>query len=449
MSEEAEFYASRDPRTLGYDGREEALEAPVGIRVAADGAATRAGHAAALALVNMAARTHRRIHLVVPQVRSLARTPFSSSSWLLEAMIETAQAINPYVRLGEGLPGGAPLATVGHADAAQGGFSIAATGATARLGCGAGGFSEDSATVLGAAMAACLGASALFRSAHGLPVAPGVLSVWERETNRFTRTGPAELGRLDVGRVAMIGAGAVGSALSYWLHEVEYENSWEIVDRDVVKLHNTNRSLGMSAADAGWRGREPRSKAEVAAALVGAQAHRLWYDEWVEALPDKSPDLILPLANEYGVRRKINRRGEAVILHATTSRWWQANYHRHIAGRDGCLECRLPDDAHPELICSKAPLGASVDRSADALPRQPDAALPFLSGAAGVLLLAALYRLQRGDLETDHFNAWAVSFRGRLQIDAQLWRCDGGCEAVLPPTVRRKLSGRWRAIDAD
>ena len=202
----------------------------------------------------------------------------------------------------------------------------------------------------------------------------------------------------------------------------------------------------MTAADAGWGSGRSRNKADVAGALMSARAYELWYHEWLEACPDRSPDLILPLANEYGVRPAINRRGECIILHGTTSRWWQANCHRHIAGRDGCIECRFPEDAPPEMVCSEAPLARHHAGDEPVRDREPDAALPFLSAAAGVLLLAALHRLQLGQLSTERCNAWVAYFEGRPGMRADRWLCDAACSRVLPFEVRRQLPGRWRAI---
>ena len=52
---------------------------------------------------------------------------------------------------------------------------------------------------------------------------------------------------------------------------------------DLSKLHNTNRCMAMTAADAGWPGGMPggqeRYKAVVAAALIGATPYPDWYDK--------------------------------------------------------------------------------------------------------------------------------------------------------------------------
>lgn len=69
----------------------------------------------------------------------------------------------------------------------------------------------------------------------------------------------------------LVGAGAVGSALCYWLAELGVTGQWSVADSDPAELHNTNRSLGLLAADAGWPDTAPANKAVAAASLLGAE----------------------------------------------------------------------------------------------------------------------------------------------------------------------------------
>src|SRR5690348_5542772 len=104
----------------------------------------------------------------------------------------------------------------------------------------------------------------------------------------------------------------------------------------------------MLAEHAGWGGTTRWRKVDVfSAGLAAARPFFGWYDDWLAANDEARPDLILPLANERGVRRAIAHRHEPVILHATTSRSWQAQMHRHIAGLDDCIDCRVRGVAAP------------------------------------------------------------------------------------------------------
>lgn len=75
---------------------------------------------------------------------------------------------------------------------------------------------------------------------------------------------------------------------------------------------------------------------------------------WV-AQPGRRPDLIRPLANEFDVRRAIGQRGEPILIHATTSPNWTAELHRHLADRDGCMDCRLPEPMTGALLYATGP----------------------------------------------------------------------------------------------
>ncbi len=82
-------------------------------------------------------------------------------------------------------------------------------------------------------------------------------------------------------------------------------------------------------------------------------------------------DLVMPLANERGVRAAIQGRQSTVLLSATTGNDWQAQLHRHVAGVDDCTICRIPPDT-PQLSCSTS--------TVEAAGREVDATLPFLFG---------------------------------------------------------------------
>jgi hypothetical protein len=301
---------------------------------------------------------------------------------------------------------------------------------------------DAQATVLGAGLAACLADAALFGHERRR-AAPRRVSLWDFSDGSDAAPGPDQVSPIDVGDVFLVGAGAVCSALCYWLAELGVNGRWSIADGDSAELHNTNRSLGLLAADAGWPDTNPVNKAIAAARLIGAEPFPGWYHEWLETHGNARPDLVLPLANDYGARHAIGQRGDNLLLHATTSRNWTSELHRHIAGRDDCIDCRIPTEAQPRFTCSSGP----------ALPKtttaSPDAALPFLSAAAGLLLAAGLVRLQHGTLQAGPHNHWRL----HLELAQRTWqqsrhRCREGCAQVLDPLTRQAVNAgtRWAAL---
>jgi ThiF family len=441
MNEEARFYTERDRRTVEYGIDPKLLETQVAVMVSEEAAASRPGQVATLALVNMLARIHRSIALVVPRSPLVAR-PLVPGHDLPDVLLATTTAINPFIRiepvnrpphdapcvgLGAGLPAG--LATY-----------VGAEGGTATLADAPQPISATDPSILGAGLGACLAAADLLglvtngRAPHRRRV-----SMWRFSEGDAAGTGPEVIGPVDVGDVLVVGAGAVGSCLLYWLREIGVVGSWDVVDGDVVELHNTNRSLGFLAADAGWPSGDPAPKAERAAELIGATPHVQWYEQWFENNPTSRPDLVLPLANDHGVRHFIGQRGEPILLSATTSPHWTAALHRQIPGRDDCMDCRFPDATTPKFECATSPVQTNEDQSIDA-------ALPFLSATAGLLLAGGLLHLQSaaiGDGDPNQWTLWLRTAHRSWQMSRRT--CGAGCQSALPMDAIRDLNRgrRW------
>lgn len=458
MSANEEFYAARDARTLAYGIDPGVLGRTVGVVVGPDAAGNPAAQATVLALVNLLARVHRSLVLWMPDIELLVPAVIEATC-LAEACAATARAIDPYIQV----TSAGPAAT----GPGEPGIPCIAIGMNVPTGCtvylGAERFlavvddrpvpiSADPLSLLGGGLAACLAAGELMRALYGHPARSRRASLWNLDEGNAAEVGPT-LGMrpVDVGDVAVIGAGAVGSAFAYWTRQLGHAGDWVVVDHDRAELHNTNRCLGMTAADAGWGGGHPGgasvAKAELAASLVRAEAYDGWYHEWV-SLPGRRPDLVLALANEFDVRRAIGQRGEPVLIHATTSPNWTAELHRHLAGRDGCIDCRLPQPATESMRCATGPLpeSADVSQTGGRADRRPDAALPFLSAAAGLLLLTALIQLEHGVFPAHRPNHWRLLFGPGARVWSRSTHlCVEGCQLELAPEIRQTLNQgkRW------
>lgn len=445
--EEARFYAERDQRGQQYMAAAELPVGPVGLEVGLDAAETAAGQLAALLLVNMLARVHRTLRIVVPDVPLIMPSVLAIGSTLAAALNGMARAINPFIRIIDA-SGHNTMPSVG-----MGAQISAEVDAYLLIEGWRGGLSQTPTAVvdgdealLGAGAAACIAAAFLFHRCRGRSPEPRVVSLWSFEAG-LNAPGPRVSWPLDVGSVLVVGAGAVGSGLTYALSSVGAAGSWTLVDPDMARLHNTNRSLGMTAADVGWpEATVGAPKAVIAAHLLGDRASSCVgsYRDWLAVHPDDRPDLVLPLANADGVRPAVMSRGEPVLIHATTSPYWTAELHRHIPDVDDCIPCRLPETSEARLTCSEGPVDPE-DATASA-----DAALPFLSGAASWMLLAGLVQLALGELPKHAANhrRLHLDFGHRL-ITSSRWSCARGCRGVLPADVRRRVQrgARWEVVD--
>jgi hypothetical protein len=433
------FYQLRDDRTRAFGVPDSICEKAVRVAVGPMTASTIEGQVAVLALVNMLSRIHRSLILDIPHL-PLHRSAIVPGRTLDEVAVSLAKAIDPFIELSGSRDVHIAIG-VGPEAPPNLQWYIGSLGQIAVLARRAVPITGSGEASLGACLASCLGSAAILRTMLGLPVREARLSAWNFGEGGEAEVGPDTLGPVDVGSVLQIGAGAVGLSLDYWLHEFCVMGPWSVVDADTARLHNTNRSLGMLAADAGWPGGMAKNKALIGASLIRGTAVNLWYDQYVGR--SGGFDLVIPVANERGVREAVASRGAAVVVHATTSMMWESQVHRHIAGADDCTVCRMPPEkAEPDFTCSKSIVRNHLGSSSDA-------ALPFLSATAGLLLMSALYRLQYGDLNRTPENFWAIQFQGvRNYARSAIFRCNEGCQRTLAAAVRDRVNvgRRWSGI---
>lgn len=446
------FYKKRDRRTDEYVDRPGYAEAHIGVFISEEAGAAHSGQVAALALANQLARAHRNLTFSLDSSSSVelsAWSPFGSNISLRQALLSTCTEIDPcgeFEVVDKMDPNDVDISIgIGKASVACDWY-IGSEGAIGILDTAPHSISTGRRVDrIGAGVSACLGAAAVFRNSLGLEAQPHFLSGWNCREDDEASTGPADLPFVDVGNVLMVGAGAVGTALVYWLQTLGVKGNWTIVDRDHVKVHNTNRGLLFTPADAGWPNGPSRSKARVLESHVDADcnAEIKWYA--ASNARKQKFDLILCLANERDVRTQIARRNQTVVLHATTSPNWMSQLHRHISGVDDCIQCRTDDVRQPDQACSEGSLSEAEG------VEQSDAALPFLSSASGLMLCTALQRLQVGELSSDNRNDWRWYFLGKDQmVNGGRRSCKQGCDTESLRKRRLVNEGtEWVHLDPD
>ena len=244
---------------------------------------------------------------------------------------------------------------------------------------------------LGAIAAACLGVAQVFKLAAGMPsthyLREGILDAFRLEWSQDSWQAPWAAD-LNIGSVLMVGAGSVASSAAYCMRLTGLVGTISVVDKDIVKVENFNRSPVFGYRTVG----SPKANA-VAEFLTGsalsATAVPLWWDEFVKQRGRSSLDfdIWLPLANEFGVRLAMQHNVPPLMIHASTTLNWGVNHGRHIPGRDDCLADRFPVEvSSDELTCATGQVEASETVI--------DAALPFASMYAGLLITADLVRAQ-------------------------------------------------------
>jgi hypothetical protein len=420
-SDQEVFYEARDRRTRQFEANSARFERPIKIFIGDDVSDSAIGQVFALALVNMLSRVHRRIVLVVSP-RVMASKHINTSETLSVALTELAKSIDPFIEISAAetsvpnleeneITAGVGLIVPTDLNCYFGWEGGRADVSTSPLKIG-----TTNLDLIGAATASCLAAATIFRlTDDSFKVVPRRLNLVERTEGDDAGTSSV-VGPVDVGTVHLVGAGAVAHGLLYWLREIGFVGNWEIADGDLAEIHNTNRCMGMVVSDVGWpdgiQSHEAgANKAVVAARLIGATPHPYWYDK-SPLVTASRPDLILPLANGRDVRANVAVRGFPLIVHATTSTNWTAELHRHIAGRDECLACRFPG-APPQFECSTGPAHpgekAIPSNNLEEDVTSDDAALPFLSATAGLMLAISLLQLSPDQpFVADRDNHWVL-----------------------------------------
>ena len=435
-----EFEREFHSRTLTYLPSYRARARQVAVLVG-DDAHTPAGHALVVALVAQLARAHHCLSFHGLDDRPLLCQPLLGASTLVEATEGLAKRINPFIEVTQTERRGGDITSIAvgrsvrSADLHVGCSEwCAVLGPEARI--------DSSQTgLLGAMLASCLGAAFAFHRVLGLaPVPEGRFSLWDFGSPETAR-GPRFEQPLELGSVLQAGAGGVGASLDFWLALLGIRGHWTIVDGDRVEVSNLNRQLAFTASDAGFPHPPARAKANAAAALLGPAARPVprWYGEDLPTT-NASYDVILALANDHGVRAALQARQPPVLLHATTSPNWEAQFHRHIAGHDDCISCRIPPSGRL-FACAEASLDGA---------HHVDAALPFLSATAGVLLLAGLIKLQLGALLDSPRNFAALNLGEPMPVSQRVQRvCTAGCPGWAPLPLRRAIAAESRFAHLD
>ena len=201
---------------------------------------------------------------------------------------------------------------------------------------------------------------------------------------------------VDLGAIFFVGAGSVGTAALYYLTLATRRFAPSLFDMDHVKIHNVSRSPIFTAEDCGpddesgvekvVAARRFLEAAEIEVADVEPRA--LHESKFWTARQQGTPDLIVSAANEHDVRYHIEMGYPPLQVYATTGRNWQVALLRHEPGAPSCSMCRFPPEE------TKVPMACATDHRVDpSTEKSIDAALPFLSFAAGLMTAADIVKL--------------------------------------------------------
>lgn len=242
---------------------------------------------------------------------------------------------------------------------------------------------------IGPALAAIIAAASAFQS--NLEGAPETVLMnalnWQPE---ILKEAVAELGSaVELGEVWAAGTGSVGTAILYFLTLATRSFSTTLFDMDVVKVHNLDRSpiftdeqVGIAKADAtqAWL-------KDAGVANIRSEPHALDESDVWQKREAGTPDILIAAANERNVRSVIETGFPPIQIYGTTGQHWQAAIMRHVPMKDPCSSCLFPDTEFAATECAAGEVARSTGEE------RMDAALPFLSFAAGAMAAAEILKL--------------------------------------------------------
>lgn len=385
---EQSWRAERDSRSLRYAGR--VLDPNRWILLRADPAYAGRydGQVAILTVANLLGRMTPSLALDVPSVPIVAPLPWAGTD-LREHILGALLAADPYGRFQ------CRTAQDGdyHVHLGRDGAPVNVHGSGWNVYCGSAPSplpDDDTANPIGPALAAILAAAGAFENDLSAPPGDVLLNAL---TWRPAAIGPEAallLARPNLGTLWTVGTGSVGTAILYFLTLATQEFAAGLFDMDDVKVHNLDRSpvfiaehVGMKKVAATAQYLERAGVGDVWSEPRALDESPIWRDR-----PQGVPDALIAAANERNVRTVIENGFPPIQVYGTTGKNWQAAMIRHIPLQDPCSSCLFPETQHAPTACATD----TIEREDG--QQQVDAALPFLSFAAGAMAAAEILKLR-------------------------------------------------------
>lgn len=384
---ETAWRAERDSRTLRYAGRVLDRHRSVLLRADPAYAARYDGQVAILVAANLFGRMTPALALDIPSAPIVAPLPWAGAP-LREFVLEQLFAADPFGKFeSRTARDGDYTVHLGRAGARaivhESGWNLYAGPAPSPLA------EEDTPNPIGPAMAAILVGAEAFRGALSHPAS--------FQLNALTwQAGVVDHGAASLpvapalGNLWFVGVGSVGTAILYFLDLATRGFSARLFDMDEVRIHNLDRSPIFIARHVGEKKVAAAAQYLTHIGTASVEVEPVALDEsatW-HTRPAGVPDVLVSAANERNVRAVIEANYPPLQIYGTTGHNWQAAVIRHMPLEDPCSCCLFPEMAHAPAACATG----AVPRGDDG--EQVDAALPFLSFAAGAMAAAEI--LKRG-----------------------------------------------------
>lgn len=260
--------------------------------------------------------------------------------------------------------------------------------------------SENSKNLLGASFAACLANAELFRFSQGIKSETYTkwYSLLTMDVSDTLISNNESFNDLDLGKLHVVGCGAIGSSFTYLLGLTNLQGNITFVDLDEkVEVHNTSSSLLFNIDDTSGK----NCKVNICTSYLTESKFDVTpfngdYKEFKYDILDanKSADVILCFANDKNIWHTIQNLYPPTVFHATTSRSGGINIGRHIPLKDNCIVCTFYQITNDTYVPKCAEAEIKVINQETKKEEVHPSILPFASPAAAILSLAELIKFK-------------------------------------------------------
>lgn len=387
MESRENWYNERNDRSLRYAGRVLPTDRPILLRLPEEFATSHDHQAAMIVAANLLSRMTPALAFDVPLVAIAAPLPWARSD-LRNHLCEAAFAGDPggFFEVRGARDGDYVLTFGKHGSAA----TVHGSGWNAYIGPGPSPLPDSTEpNPIGPSLAAVAAVARLFALQMQPMDGPYLLNALHWRNAIVQDDGGYDAAR-DLGAIWTIGTGSVGTAALYFLTLATRRFSTILFDMDYVKNHNLDRSPIFTALDAEAK----IKKVDATAAYlrsVGVSAtpepQPLDQSDLWSARQAGTPDIVIGAANERDVRSIIERSAPPLEIYGTTGANWEASVMRQIPLVDACSCCLFPPEVQEApTICASAEITPLTSEET------VDAALPFLSFAAGLMVAAEILK---------------------------------------------------------
>lgn len=261
---------------------------------------------------------------------------------------------------------------------------------------------------IGASAAACIVTTEIFKSILGMDI--GIkddfcFSTFDYSFDKTDPINPVLPDSIDLKKTQMVGCGALGSAVGFFLSMLPVTETMTLIDYDQVEVSNLNRCPTFTIDDLG------KMKVYALADFLSETGMKVdpfpcKYSEFVAQHGAGDPDVVLSLVDNNNSRHEIQMNMPRLILYAATGEW-VFSVGRHKALHDDCHICRFPEVGQNNSECGVINM---TSKGLGKVIEEFSAAVSFVSSTAALFLVSELLKINLGYSNTKNF----------LQLDMSL-----------------------------